>query len=203
MARRKKYTPLQREYRKQIARLRRYENQILKMGGALQYRHEYADMPKRVTKQAIAKLKKIKPKDIRKSAEFFIDDEKYDFYEYNRVKQQTEAPFSSGETIDFDTEVNMVIDNFWDQINSLPKGIDEVFRNWFARLIYMNGKRAIGYYLINMSPDLAERWMSTGYDYEATMILIESEIYNVLNSDEYKRVMEMLDKGAAEMWEDM
>lgn len=203
MARRKKYTPLQREYRKQIARLRRYENQILKMGGALQYRHEYADMPKRVTKQSIAKLKKIKPKNIRESAEFFIDDEKYDFYEYNRIKQQTEEQFSSGETIDFDTEVNMVIDNFWDQINSLPKGIDEVFQSWFARLIYTNGKREIGYYLINMSPDLAERWMSTGYDYEATMILIESEIYNVLNSDEYKQAMEMLDKGAAEMWEDM
>lgn len=212
MARKKRvYTPMQTAYRKQIARLRKYERQILKEGGTLPEVHQYTDMPKRVTKQMVAKLKAIKPKSIRKKAEFLEDGETIDWFEKQRRKKERQEKqdiivdfVPEGEKVaSIMTQIRMAIDNFWDQVNSMPKGVDEVFRGWFASLLFQLGNVAVGYYLLTMSPDLAEKWQSTGYDYKQAMSLIESELYSVLDSKEYATVMEMLDRGAADAWEDV
>lgn len=201
--RRKKLTPLQLEYRKQVYRLRREENRLLKMGASLPSRTSL-ELPKRVTKQAIQRLKSVKPKSIRKKAEFTTRKGEVVTYEkwIEILKKEKEERFDADpEPIDWETEANILIDNFWDQINSLPKGIAGVFGVWFMQVIYEHGKFAIAYWLKSMSPDLAEKWQSTGYDYKATMSLMDTEILNVLGSDDYKRAMEYMDRSDYAEWD--
>lgn len=184
MARKKRLTPNQKEFYKQIKRLQRYEHQIMKQGGILLQEFGKTPLPKRVTKKYIAKLKSIKPTTLKKQAQIEVGNEIWDYYEWEKKGKPKEVEKEEEQTIRTKEMCEAAIENMYDQFTQFPKGIASSFGAWLMDLVFKYGSYKIGWSLIEMPIDVVSVMQVTGFDYKQAILLMETQVLNNLPPDQ-------------------
>lgn len=165
MAKKKKPTPLQLEYRKQIKRL----NQAIRRAekrGYLVPENIIPAKPKRITKKAVEKLKKITPNDIYKKSDK-VDIETGELIpgeiarriersesakkaartrakKRNPTNYEPNIPYVQGGTYEeFPNEADIIISNFRAELTRFPEVAQPIVNNWLNRVIRDYGKEEV------------------------------------------------------------
>lgn len=141
MAKKSRY---QDEYNKQVKRLKsaikRYEKEGLIFPDDI-----LPNRPKRITQASVNKLKKIKPKDLIKKAEF-LDVETGELFppsERKKYSVKYEEPQSQN-YVAFPSEEDIIISNFrTDIIGRFPEGAGPVLNRWLNNLLADHSKTSV------------------------------------------------------------
>lgn len=184
MARKKRLTPNQQEFYKQIKRLRRYEHQIMSQGGMLLQEFGKTLLPKRVTKKYLAKLKSIKPTTLKKQAQIEVGNEIWDYYEWEKKGKPKEVEKEEEQPIRTKEMYEAAIENMYDQFTQTPKGIANALGSWLMSLVFEHGAYKIGSALLSAPIDVVAVLQNVGYDYKQAIILMETTIFNNLPPDQ-------------------
>ena len=136
-----KLTPMQQAYKKEIKRLERAIKSEYKNTGIELDKSLIPEMPKRVTKKQLQKIKSIKPKDLREQSQY-IDYETGEILTYEEVKDywQNEQRYISPNRLDFS---DTVISGFMDSISQYNDAFQNKMRGWINGLINQYGKDAV------------------------------------------------------------
>lgn len=190
MARKKRLTPNQKEFYKQIKRLQRYEHQIMKQGGILLQEFGKTPLPKRVTKKYLAKLKSIKPTTLKKQAQIEVGNEIWDYYEWEKKGKPKFDGYEGKQPIRTKEMYEAAIENMYDQFLQLPNGIATALGSWLMSLVFEHGAYKIGNALLSAPIDVVAVMQSVGYDYHQAIILMETTIFNNLPQDQREEAEE-------------
>lgn len=190
MSKQRKYkTELQKSYAKEVKRLSRGVKRYEKQGYSWKGKNPIPQMPKRVTKQALEKIRQIKPADLLKDA-IYIDYETGEFYSAEKRKKEVkeQAITKRKETIKKKKEQS--------QIDYYPtKSIVESIRERLSTIpdIRYTASRKTGYYTIDtgskrngvisiLDDTLTETELNGTYsEYINYLISKEEEIFSLID----------------------
>lgn len=206
MAKRKKLTPNQREYRKQITRLNRAIRRIEKAGYVFQEDISF-EMPKRVTKKAIERLKSIKPKDLYQftvrlnpeTGEIIPGQEARIESARERARKAAETRRNNRENaMTFGQYQDTIIQNFKNYILGFPRSISERLISWINALIQQAGTEAVVTMLTN-SPDVFREYLiRVSYDSETAVTEYAASMMEYLPDLSDQRKSDLMDQFEAE-----
>ena len=206
MAKRKKLTPNQQEYRKQITRLNRAIRRIEKAGYVFQEDIIF-EMPKRVTKKAIERLKAIKPKDLYQftvrlypeTGEIIPGQEARTESARERARKAAETRRNNRENaMTFGQYQDTIIQNFKNYILGFPRSISERLISWINALIQQAGTEAVATMLTN-SPDVFHEYLNrVSYDSETAVTEYAASMMEYLPDLSDQRKSDLMEQFEAE-----
>jgi hypothetical protein len=187
-----KLTPLQQAYNKELQRIMSGVKKAEKQGKIVDTT-KLPTTPKRVTKQSIEKIKKIKPSDlvtkrdtITTNSGYTVDtstgeiisksEPKHDREKFNQ-KHKLDA-YKQEPQQNFPKFNDLVISNFQGYIKGFPKNISEKIDNWLDRLIKTAGPDRVAEMLESSSARLGDYLSRAGYDSDGAVLEYCTDMLN-------------------------
>ena len=193
--RRKKYTPLQKEYAKQRRRIQQAERRLYNQGYDIVKTSIPENVPKRVTRKMIERLKKITPSEIRKKS---IAPDLYT----GELISGTEA-FEQRKKARTLTIYKTIVDNFEATLQYLPYKLTYLIRRLFKKARREVGDRDLAIALQKMPKQLHDYLDSLEYGgYEGAQMAFNEDLLDYLGVSEGYReeVLEQVEQ--SELWDD-
>lgn len=180
MARRRKVSPVVREYRRERKRvqslIRRYEKQ------GLMVNLELPAIPKRITQGSVNRLAKLTPEKVRKNT-IGVDVSTGEILSYNRAKaqQRRERMESTSESgalpLDMPFSSDIVISNFRSNISIWNEAAQSIILRWLDTVIDRFGKEKTA----NMLQDAEEQGMLPNNKIVYDTILLRAGLAEMLD----------------------
>lgn len=180
-------TPNQKEYLKQISRLKRGLKVAEKRGYVVDY-ESIPTMPNRVTKKTINKISKLKPRDLYKDIEVINTETGEIVKNKPGLTNQTKQAGTIEDILEYHAFNLGIIDTFKSYLLGFPPAISDKLMAWLNTLIIEQGEDAVAEMLRNSPERLHDYLNRLGYDSEAAMNEYTSAMLEYLPdaSEEYK-----------------
>lgn len=179
---RKKRTENQRRFMQQVSRIKRIQRKLLSEGYSL-FDQPDLTMPKRVTKQAIQRLKEITPRRLRNKAEIFVGDKLLTANQVKRLKISL-TDVETDYVLEEDMSYKVIIANFFSELGSFPENLGLHFLAWGHGLVDKYGEKEVAEAIKNLPMQFTDYYIAYAPDYGRAVEAFESDLINLLPGSE-------------------
>lgn len=207
MLARKKYTPLQKEYAKELRRIKRGISRNISHGYVY---NKIPQMPKRVTKKSLERIKQKKPLDYAiKTARVYVETgEKVKAKNFKPIvpiqtkptkeikTSESTLPESEPYVMLYETFSPSIVKHFKDSFSYYPARIRDKIIAWVNTLIREQGEEAVAEMIMTSDERLSDYLNRLAYDSEAAIVEYCSAMMEYLPnvSEQYKKdLMDMFE----------
>lgn len=174
-----KRTVMQELFFKQIKRLKRAISREYRKTGVELDPDLIPQMPKRVTKKALENIKSIKPKDLRREAQYY-DPETGEIFDYNQVKNMWKEEQRLPQKIPYIDTDSRVINSFRDSYSKFNDDFKRDMDAWLNNLRTQYGDNVVSQMLMEGAENGLVITYKEAYD-DAKRLSFQSEMLNYLD----------------------